>query len=225
MYTCSKKKPAFKNLTVGKEYEGIEDGEMVVVVNDIGARARYSKEYFTGTVEAAPRRGRPRAAEAAVVAPPPPPPPPPTLEQYVSIDINRDGARINARVLARPRNNFVLGIVELRIDGSNISCGIFQVSGINGSSNLIREISRTIPAEVTGNTPEALASMIMSAMFAYIKIQQPAAYYLLSNNLNDETDVVAEWLNQNAISTCTDGNPNSGNEISLWVMSGTDGGE
>jgi hypothetical protein len=227
MYTCSKKKPAFKNLTVGKEYEGIEDGEMVVVVNDIGARARYSKEYFTGTVEAAPRRGRPARAAAVEAPPPPPPPPAPILENILQVNITRDErtllvqlSQINGAV----NNRFRFG---LSLDGSTISCGIYQVSNISNVGNLLNNFLESLPQNTVNRNMNVLTELVMTRVIAYVKATQNAAYWLFSDAVADDDDpdcFVQVWLDENCVSRVTDNNPNSGNTITLWVIGATEGG-
>ena len=61
MLKCNSKNPKFKNITIGKDFEGTLDGDFAEVVNDSGVKTRYHKKYFSEVAPTLP------------FAPPPPP--------------------------------------------------------------------------------------------------------------------------------------------------------
>ena len=204
--TCTTK-GKFANLTANKNYEGIEDGELYVVVNDIGARARYAKKYF--------REVRENVA-AAVPAPPPPPPAPVNILDMVTRNIVVTGQDASIRLTA---GRGVAGLEQrLTINGSSISCGIHQLSGINGyAAAIARWFTGLNRTNVTGNVQD-LVNAIMSELFAQLKASNAisAAFMLLSDR-EDESDLVQNWLSENCEYSTTELNPNSNHNITLWV--------
>jgi hypothetical protein len=220
MFTCTRKKDSFKNLTVGKEYDGTEDGESIIVVNDAGYRARYAKDYFRSTEQTtteAPRRGRPPRVQEVVAAPAPPPPPPPfDIERESTVEVALDGPRMNISLRALDVTN----TTRLDYYGANISCGVRQISGMNAiGSNIDTFISMAIRGNgrcVSNDNGVFLANRIIEGIRAAVR--RESAFVLMSDVVQDN-DTLQRALNDHpAVNWSEAQNPNSGNVIRVWMI-------
>lgn len=217
MFTCTRKKNSFKNLTVGKEYDGTEDGNSIIVVNDAGFRARYAKEYFRSNDNVPARRGRPpRVQEAARPAPPPPPPPFNLVtETGIVVDIDNNAAALTVRLTAPD----TASTLSLSINGTNISCGARQISGINGLGEAIRSFMATAirnNGRNDGNDVTALCTRIIDAIRQNVS---GIAAFLIMSDATDANDPFQAALSAHPhVNWSESNNPNSGNDIRLWVI-------
>lgn len=215
-------KGKFANLTQGTIYEGIEDGDLYVVVNNLGARARYAKKYFrVAPANAQPARTRPVTETVPATPAPAPAPVIRNLIDVVNIEVNVEdqiAIRLTAGQGVRAVN------LQLSIDQSQISCGIQEISGISGIRRQVEDFVTRLQNNdrtMTGNTAD-LINRIMNEVFDAIRNDEEneCAFYLLSDVV-DNSNPVQTWLTGNAISVASAMNPNSSNQINLWTMRGS----
>jgi hypothetical protein len=202
---CLSKDQKFKNLTVGKDYPDANVvGEFIELTNDAGVLSRYNKKYFE-------ERTRQR--------PSPPPPPPVTtmtvrqfvatlvLEQYEGEDLIYTHNRITA---------------ELHIHDSNISCGVYTISGMNDirtfAHHLIQHILNSRDtlriSNLTDNSEAEIFCELMRRALSLVNI----TFILLSTNdaanpVFSVFDAAPGVIKSNVIE-----NSNSGRPIAVWIV-------
>lgn len=215
MLKCNSKNPKFKNLTIGKDYEGVIEGDFAEVVNDSGVKSRYHKKYFS-SVEL--------------------PPPPPrirqlSLEQILSeIDISVGDFQNNG--------SDVYNTVEIDLPsrelGSDVyiyvarnSCGVIEIEGMNNVSQFAREILEDISSTQLETTTVSLGVLFDAILMMILREirSNPTMYYpfyMLTTNSPDR-DCFAEF-NTRFTSTSSSSkttnrvNPNSNSEIAVWII-------
>jgi hypothetical protein len=186
---CTRKKDAFKNLTVNKAYsEATEDGEVYVVTNDAGFKARYAKQYFRVTPE------EPRTRN---------------LLDLLRVEINDYTISIT---LNRTTRN-----VDLDIDSSTISCGIDQIEGISTLKRAVNEIYAAKVADIIGSKAE-MFRVILNTIFTELRENDNRMCWLLSDQIRVADTELDSVLTEMSDIHTTGHNPNSNNEITLWVI-------
>jgi len=212
---CTNKKE-FKNLTLDKEFELVnEEGNFYYIINDAELETRYSKELFTVIPE--------------------------------TIDFNMNNVRIlvqagitnNRTVTIHYDINGTLNLVMnftvggMSVNGTNISCGIHQLSGLNHiCSNLIEkrlDLERAfVRLNVINVQPVNILHILTNLIFKeYIEKTVEATstkFFLLSTNVTNNNYFENENYSFESVLdelSCTveEGrNPNSGNQIKLWTI-------
>jgi len=219
MLKCNSKNPKFKNLTIGKDYEGTLDGDFAEVVNDSGVKTRYHKKYFSEVAPTLPFA-------------PPPPPARPVINNLSLVDIlNRihlsndteepeDGTTIVIRYQS---------IVEepVYIDRVANSCGVLQFDGMNNidrlTSIILNQIT-TSTTEITDVTESILFNAIITKVLRYIRVTLRYRHPFIMLTTNDPTRHMFDTFNARfsaeTSSTFTGAreNPSSGNDIAVWVI-------
>lgn len=203
---CTRKKDSFKNLTVNANYEAIEEGDSFIITNDAGYRAKYAKEYFRVNSEEAARAARVERPARPVVR---------TILEVAQITVTRDGGIVDANIV-------IPGVgrrssITLSISGTTISCGVYQLQGISGLKGEISRIIASLPNTVTGTKGE-LMTMVMERMMAYIREQWHSMCYLISDTISEEESDMNDILTAMCDTAIRGNNPNSGNDIIVWVM-------
>lgn len=219
MITCNNKDPKFKNLTVGKQYEGTIDGDFVEITNDANVKARYNKKYFAVTETERPRRARPV-------------PPPPVInyinlerfiEDHVSLEFddhyNNEGEL--EVVIYVGGHRIASGCIQSTV----ASCGVGFFQGLNSLMNAID----ALPEQFTDNGEiYNIQDVNRERLFAEIierigqNTPQPLAFLVLSTNSPDR-DYLQNLNEHIRITSPVDRiNPNSGNMIGLWVLDCTE---
>ena len=215
---CTKEPKKAKNLTVGNEYDGIfvsKDGDQVdsfkeadyfLCTNNCGNEARYSISLF----------------EEVVIVPPVPPIMP--FAEYSNGEKLRTqiGNGVVRLHIADPRS-----VDETQCDNSlgyagvNISCGISQIHGIQGTFVSIKENLRSIAEEYyDGNvSEEELDTVTGDLLVAAIKrtLQQLNTRFGLVSTNEDTPGVVAQ-LTRYSETTTSGVNDNSRNTIHVFVI-------
>jgi hypothetical protein len=227
-------------LTEGKVYESIasENEDFYTIINDSGLRARYAKSLFAELNEGPEdrgvslqevlelgetiriRRGRGLAGvmqdlgglQAAPV-------PAPVLEnlteaeQLATVVMTPQGVRFQKsnREVVDLRTNRELAVVTC-----NISCGVYQIIGID---NIIRRIRSHYPDET-----EMYKLLIKKAIESKIHNDGESedgnypAFYILSTTVDDRDETVGVLDEMSCgVSTVAE-NPNSGNNIKVWII-------
>ena len=215
---CAKEPKKAKNLTVGNEYEGIfvsKDGDQVdsfkeadyfLCTNNSGNEARYSISLF----------------EEVVVVPPVPPIMP--FAEYsngekLRISINRGEVTL---FIADPREvDFVQLGNRLGHAGVNISCGISQIHGIQGTFASIKEILGGIAEEyyddnVSEEELDRVAGDLLVTAIKRILRECNTRFGLVSTN--EDTPGVVAQLTRFSEATTSGVNDNSRNTIHVFVI-------
>jgi hypothetical protein len=188
--TCTRKKNVFKNLTVNKTYEAVEEGENFLVTNDAGLKAKYAKAYF---------RINPQTPVTRPIA------------SVTAVEVTDDEETINITV------NRTMRSVGMDIDGVNMSCGIDSVSGIAALKSTVRDLIRNKVDTIIGTEAE-LFLIVMNAYLEELRNNSPRMCYLFSDAIRPVDAAMDEVLDEIAETKSIGHNPNSGNEIALWVI-------
>lgn len=214
-----------KSISVGTSYEVISENEKrYTIINDKGIEAKYCKTLFEK------KRSRRAAREVQVEEVP--------VIQVRNVDaldvetnVNIEGDRVIISIIVSEENNEILrSRTDVSITGSDISCGVYQFSGI---INLCSQISN-IPAEIRNyfnnnqNVSlnenfdfEELKNNIFEAVIqdSCEQISRRSAFLLISTNEGSISDSYVEKLNEMSASfTEWERNRNSGNNIKVWVL-------
>lgn len=190
--TCINKKQAFQNLTVGTEYEAIEDGDLYIVTNNIGARSRYAKHYF-------------RPVPAAPVIRP--------LAEMVTVSVNE--AFLMTITLNRTTRN-----VQFQVGRIVASCGVASINNIGSLDTQVKDLIRNKVDTISGTEAELFA-ICMDALMARLRATSPAMLYLFSDVTEENRDTMIEVLDNMSTYSYTGTNPNTNHEITLWAIEGS----
>ena len=203
-----------KLITVGNKYEVIsETDNRYVILNDKGIQKNYSKNLFKEV-------GYKQNNLVEEV----------DIETDVNIDINEISFKIKVKIDGF--NDFLYEDKVACLLDTDISCGIKQISGLNDImifdqnfrddfNEYILENNIDLGEELDLNE---LFNETIAALFDDLlsELSETCLYALLSTNLDNNevyNDNVIDVLNNIADNeTLVGGNPNSGNEIQLWVL-------
>lgn len=199
---CTKKKDSFKNLTVNKEYEAIDNGESYVIQNDAGFRTAYAKHYF------AIHENR-------------------NFENIATVNISNTDANI-IRIEVGGFGRGIAGINnELIINRAHNSCGIQEVEGIGALKQLCGALSERL-RNVNNASGEQIFTYIIERLMTFIKEHYSGAFITFSTYLslpNNEEGMLAEYNKYNCISSREDCilathhlNTNTNHIIGLWII-------
>lgn len=202
-------------LTRNRQYEtvGEPDGGYIRVINDRGITARYAQDLFR--------------AEGRQVAERPAPAP---LPQAHSLETIGDSVTVTAEdnnisITATISDQVTITVGGLSYSDTNISCGINQLWNLGSFSTLLRTelFSDNVRPllERAGLSQEQVGSEIVKALVQQLPEILGCAMVLLSNT-TDDPNFNTYWtqaLEAYAWETEPEVNPNSDNEIKLWVIS------
>ena len=202
---CTTKPDKFKNLTINKEYENvIEDGEAYVVPNDSGFRSRYAKKYFRVVPETPTTQPRPAQ--------------PVTRNLLGVLTMNyheNDGGDYLEIIL-----NGISRNININLEISTISCGIYEVYGIQEIKRVVNEMYNNKQQNIVG-TREEFFRAVMEYLIAQLRNNNSRAFFLMSDNNNTaNSDIYDSILSTLAVGNFSRSNPNSGNNITLWIING-----
>jgi len=244
MKIICKKQGETKLISIDSEYEVIDQSETrYTILNDKGIQKNYSKKLFEVIEEApemavrAPRAPRqPRQAPPVVVEPVAVIP---TVDELV-ITTSADyiNGQVSFRVKTQFMNNavFEFDIRALSIYGSNISCGVKDVEGMNSFMTRFNQFLPELRACVIANEQnftlnedinlEEINVEVCDSLFQdFIALFEGGDYNAglvnLSTNLTnngDLSDIVINAIEKIAQNTVETRNPNSGNQIKFWSI-------
>lgn len=102
----------------------------------------------------------------------------------------------------------------LSVSGTNISCGISQVYGLNGlTSALSRQFQDHEDAQ------RIREAMFACALETWMRAMDETGFIILSTNQNDDNfSIASEYLNSVSANTISTVNPNSDNTIVMWTV-------
>jgi len=192
-------------LTAGKEYNVLaRDGKKISIVNDNNITASYYLSVFRGEGKAV------KPKEKAVVLP--------TVEEIMAT-FNYDIGEGNVSFQVQGLNHSI--DTTLGNAGSAISCGIRQIFGLNIFIDVFTEY---FEEEALAHLPAELRDTVIDAMFleSVKKIMQNTTnvgMFLASTNTDyAEFDRIEAQFADLTIMNHTRINPNTGNEIKVWVL-------
>ena len=194
-------------LTEGKDYEiSARRSGYVYLINDNGVNAKYAEELFEAVEGSNTRTARP--------VPTPVVPPRRTERDVINSIVSTSDAITFTDIDNRLRtiNNGTGG------HGTNISCGIAQISGIDG---IIEQINALFDGADEDYIPTRKALM-KAAIQNFAINRYPNAMVLVSTTTDSDEDlltVLDEMASgNNGITTSSRRNRNSRNMIKLWVF-------
>lgn len=178
----------FKNLTLNKDYDAVEDGEVFVVTNDAGFRARYAKNYFRVLPEVPATRN---------------------LLDLLTVTYEDDQLTI---VLNRTTRT-----IPLDISSSTISCGIDQIDGISDLKRTVNDIYAAKMADIIGTKAEMFEA-ILAEIFATLHEASDRMCWLISDEIRVTDEQLDAVLTEMSDIHTDGINPNNDHNIRLWVI-------
>ena len=197
--------PKNYKLTQGKVYEILdeEDGYFLLI-NDSNKTVRYYSDLFDDVEEA--------VEEVA------PPTPPARTEADVISSLNVTSSDQRCSVTYVDLNNQTVNFQTstIEISGTDISCGIRQMHGIN---NILLSIDNNV--STTDDDLLELKKEILKRVISLLinRNRGNTRWMLMSTNNNSSFEDYFEVFDSLAQTNLGwENNPNSGNEIKLWVF-------
>tara|TARA_R110000851_G_scaffold315229_3_gene477580 strand:- start:8445 stop:9092 length:648 start_codon:yes stop_codon:yes gene_type:complete len=195
-------------LTQGKEYDVIArsaDSKKITIVNDNNITASYFGSVFQNAGNVEKKAAKPKAVVL------------PTVEEVMSTfhyDIGNGNVSFSVQG-AEYEQSVVLGNAS-----SNISCGIRQIFGLNTFIDSFTEFFENelnhIPATLRD---ELINAMLKASIMNIMENTTQVAMFVASTNTNyAEFGRIDAQLTPMTVSSFSRMNPNSGNEIKLWVL-------
>lgn len=202
---CTTKPDKFKNLTINKEYENvIEDGEAYVVPNDSGFRSRYAKKYFRVVPETPTTQPRPAQPVTR------------NLLDVLTMNYHENDGGDYLEIIL----NGISRNININLEISTISCGIYEVYGIQEIKRVVNEMYNNKQQNIVG-TREEFFRAVMEYLIAQLRNNNSRAFFLMSDNNNTaNSDIYDSILSTLAVGNFSRSNPNSGNNITLWIING-----
>jgi hypothetical protein len=184
-------------ITLDKEYDLVKtEGNYYFLQNDSLKLVRYSKDFFEEV-----QNNIALEEESNVVIS--------LTEAQVIASISEDGSAFTDN-----NGEFVeLYLCFLSASESTISCGIIEFQGIN---DLISSIEQEVPT-VDSDRIE-LKRSIFKKVIKYSVSQQKCAIALFSTNVDFDEDILPALDEISDVVSRTVINPNSENNIKLWMM-------
>lgn len=201
--TCVKEPKKAKNITVGNEYEfegDNLDSEFITIVNDKNEVAKYHTGLFK---------------EVEVKK---------TEDDFfndLQFNTSKEGSDVNILVKT---NNWKKRLY-LEIGYTIISCGVYQLSGI---SNIIYSLGKyiEIPSNYDIDTDEEFFKKLYKLVYRELFNRIPECRFIICSTNKEEfcnADYLYNFLDEHCdTSTDWEVNPNSDNEIKVWVLNSDD---
>ena len=197
--------PKNYKLTQGNEYEILqqEDG-YYLIVNDSNKTVRYYSDLFDDVEEA--------VEEVA------PPPPPARTEADVisSLNVTCNGQRCTVTYVDLNNQTVNFQTSTIGIFETEISCGIHQIRGIN---NILLSIDNNV--STTDDDLLELRKEIVKRVISLLinRNRGNTRWMLMSTNNDDSYEDYFDVFDSLAQTNLGwENNPNSGNDIKLWVF-------
>ena len=199
--------PKNYKLTQGKVYEILdeEDGYFLLV-NDSNKTVRYYSDLFDDVIA---------IPDEETIAPPPPPA---RTEADVisSLNITYNSQRCTVTYVDLNNQPVTFQTTTVGIAGTVISCGIRQISGINDILSSIDNNVNTDEDDLLELRKE-IVKRVLSSLIRYNRGN--TRWMLMSTNNDDSYEDYFEVFDSLAQTNLGwENNPNSGNEIKLWVF-------
>ena len=197
--------PKNYKLTQGKVYEILdeEDG-YYLLVNDSNKTVRYYSDLF-GDIE-----------EAVEEVAPPPPPARTETDVISSLNVTCNGQRCTVTYVDLNNQTVNFQTYTIGIYGTEISCGIRQMSNIN---NILSSIDNNVSTDEDDllELRKEIVKRVISLLIRYNRGN--TRWMLMSTNYDDTFEDYFEVFDSLAQTNLGwENNPNSGNNINLWVF-------
>ena len=200
--------PKNYKLTQGKVYEILdeEDGYFLLV-NDSNKTVRYYSDLFDDAEQ---------ANEPIEEVAPPPPPARTEADVISSLNVTCGGQRCTVTYVDLNNQTVNFQTSTIGISGTDISCGIRQISGINDILYCIDNNVNTNEDDLLELRKEILKRVISLLIN---RNRGNTRWMLMSTNNDDSYEDYFEVFDSLAQTNLGwENNPNSGNEIKLWVF-------
>ena len=197
--------PKNYKLTQGKVYEILdeEDGYFLLV-NDSNKTVRYYSDLF-GDIE-----------EAVEEVAPPPPPARTEVDVISSLNVTCGGSRCTVTYVDLNNQTVTFQTSTIGIFGTEISCGVRQMSNIN---DILSSIDNNV--STTDDDLLELRKEIVKRVISLLinRNRGNTRWMLMSTNNDDSYEDYFEVFDSLAQTNLGwENNPNSGNDIKLWVF-------
>ena len=209
MIKCINKDKKFSNLTVGKDYDGTINGDFVELTNDIGAKARYHKKYFeVDTAVPTTRRNAPRERPVIEVS----------MTEYISqfLQMDVDGEECSIS------NNINGTEADIFVGRSNNSCGVRYLDGLDDIMDLVGRIEPIFEYEGTNYRIRDLdrAQMFILILEEFIRTGDFRCAFIILTTVMRVDNLMLTLLSTQPYCTTSPirHNPNSGNDIAVWIV-------
>ena len=204
--------PKNYKLTQGKVYEILdeEDGYFLLV-NDSNKTVRYYSDLFDDVEE---------TNEPFEEVAPPPPPARTEADVISSLNVTYNNNRCTVDYVDLNNNNVNFTTDSINVATSSISCGVYQLYNINAIMGCIDNNVNTDEDDLLELRKEIVKRVI--SLFIHNKRGSTRWMIMSTNNDSSFEDYfdVFDSLAQTNLGWET--NPNSGNEIKLWVFNSLD---
>jgi hypothetical protein len=230
------------SISLNSEYEVVNESETrYSLINDKGVQKNYCKSLFDEVVDEVvvpqraprqPRRVEPVPVPVRVI---------PQVEELnivTNIHESSDNDNLNFQIDVTFLPGFVYSkrINELNIEGTNISCGVSKIYGIDYFKNSIRILNNELQGYIQNNRENFILSedfnldevmsdiikALVQDMISYFQDEDAdvkAGILILSTTSDsiNELPMLKEALDE--VSTVVETrNPNSGNIITMWTI-------
>lgn len=197
--------PKNYKLTQGKSYEILdeEDGYFLLI-NDSNKIVRYYSDLFDD-VEV-----------VETIAPPPPPPARTEADVISSLNVTYNNNRCNISYVDLNNQTINFTTEPINVATSSISCGIHQLYNINA---IIESIDDNVNTD-EDDLLELRKEIVKRVISLFIRNKRANTRWMLMSTNNDDLyeDYFEVFDSLAQTNLGWEENPNSGNEIKLWVF-------
>ena len=203
--------PKNYKLTQGKVYEILdeEDGYFLLI-NDSNKTVRYYSDLFDDVIA---------IPDEETIAPPPPPA---RTEADVisSLNVTYDDQRCSVTYVDLNNQTVNFQTSTISISETNISCGIHQMYGIN---NILSSIDNNV-STADDDLLELRKEIVKRVISLFIRYNRNNTRWMLMSTNNDDSyeDYFEVFDSLAQTNLGWENNPNSENEIKLWVFNSLD---
>lgn len=201
--------PKNYKLTQNNEYEILqqEDG-YYLLVNDSNKTVRYYSDLFDD-VEV-----------VETIAPPPPPPARTEADVISSLNVTYNNHRCNISYVDLNNQTINFTTEPINVATSSISCGIYQLYNINAIMESIDDNVDTSEDDLL----ELRKEIVKRVISLFIRNKRGNTRWMLMSTNNDDSyeDYFEVFDSLAQTNLGWENNPNSGNDIKLWVFNSLD---
>ena len=224
------------SISENTEYEVINQTEKrFSIINDKGVEKNYCKSLFRVIEGQRPVRER---------APRPQPVPQPVIRDINTLNVETvvefidDDQAYNIKLIATVEEEGIDYTYETEVEFSNegtgISCGIYQLVGLNNVLSTITNFKQTVLQQLSQipNTRNNITNddincgeILEAILNEVIETSENVGFNILSTNITNNTSITPEYiqvLDNMSVATAETRNPNSGNRIKLWTLQVTE---
>lgn len=198
--------PKNYKLTQGKVYEILDEEEgYYLLINDSNKTVRYYSDLFDDVEQTVEE-----------TAPPPSPPVRTEADVISSLNVTHNNHRCNITYVDLNNETIDFQTSNIGISGTDISCGIRQIYNVN---EILSNIDSYIDIE-DDDLLELRKEIVKRVITLFIRNNRGNSRWMLMSTNNDDTfeDYFEIFDSLAQTNLGWEENPNSGNEIKLWVF-------